>query len=459
MMRWLARLLHPKRKKPRRTEAKVFPALPNPHPDLVLSVLTETADVITGTLKAQGRQHRGSLQTRRAPPPLPAPRLTADKDVSPTTPRPPPKPASQRQQPPPAPVPARGARSKDAVILADLKLASTPKQRQEAATKHPELRPPHDALDDRENAVLELAFWQGLAYKEVGGRFTFSAGRAAQVANNALRKLTYHLHRGGSLGKATPGLPERLDELRRAHSVRKRMAVAARHPELRPPHAFLQPRENDVLERFYWQGQTYGNIAEHHGLTRKQTTKVRDDALQKLDLHYRRTRAQERRALPRVAQEERVPRANDRPSSPLVVLGEDARIAAFLRAGPAEKRRAVAQHHPELRPPQPCLSRDENDLLELAFWQARTYREIAECENIARKDVGTRLRKALKKLDQHLHGESHEEEDRLGKVLLALNECGSVKQAARKLKVPKDVLKAYMEREGIKTRFVFEVEP
>ena len=370
MMRWLARLLHPKRKKPRRTEAKVFPALPNPHPDLVLSVLTETADVIIGTLKAQGRQHRDSLQARRAPPPLPAPRLTADKDASSTTPLPPPKPASQRQQPPPAPAPARGARSKDAAILADLKLASTPKQRKEAATKHPELRPPHDALDDRENAVLELAFWQGLTYKEVGERFTFSAGRASQVANKALRKLTYHVHRGGSLGKASPGFLDRLDELRRAHSVRKRMAVAARHPELRPPHAFLQPRENDVLERFYWQGQTFDIIAEHHGLTRKQATKVRDDALQKLDLHYRRTRAQERRALPRVAQEERVPRANDRPSSPLVVLGEDARITAFLRAGPAEKRRSVAQHHPELRPPQPCLSGDENDLLELAFWQA-----------------------------------------------------------------------------------------
>lgn len=460
MMRWLARLLYPKRKKPRRPEARVLLAHPDPHPDPVMSVLTETADVIIGTLKERGRQYRQSLQARRAPLPLPALQpTTADKGVSPTTPRPPPKPTSQQQQPPPAPAPAKGARSKDAAILADLKLASTPKQRKEATIKRPELRPPHDALDDRENAVLELAFWQGLTYKEVGERFTFSAGRASQVANKALRKLTYHLQRGGSLGKASPGFLDRLDELRRAHSVRKRMAVAARHPELRPPHAFLQPRGNDVLERFYWQGQTFDIIAEHHGLTRKQATKVRDDALQKLDLHYRRTRAQERRALPRVAQEERVPRAGDQTSSPLVVLGEDARITAFLRAGPAEKRRAVAQHHPELRPPQPCLSGDENDLLELAFWQARSYREIAELKNIARKDVGTRIRKALKKLDRHLHGESHEEEDRLGEVLLGLNECGSVRQAAKKLHVPKDVLKAFMEREGIKTRFVFEVEP
>lgn len=187
--------------------------------------------------------------------------------------------------------------------------------------------------------------------------------------------------------------------------------------------------------------------------------KVQDDALRKLAIHYRRARAQERCALPRVAREERVPRANDQTSSPLVVLGEDARITALLRAGPAEKRRAAAQHHPELRPPQPCLSGDENDLLELAFWQARTYREIAECKNLARKDVGTRIRKALRKLDQHLHGESHQDEDRLEEVLLALNECGSVRRAAKKLKLPKDVLKAIMEREGVKARFVFEVEP
>ena len=454
MMRWLARLLHDRRKNPRRPEARVFLA----HPDPVMGVLTETADVITGTLKALSRQHRQRLQARRAPPSPPAPQPTANKDASPTVP-PPSKPTNRRELSRPSPAPASGAPSTDAAILADLKLASTAKQRQEAAIKHPELQPPHDALDDRENAILELAFWQGLTYKEVGERFTFSAGRAAQVTNKALRKLTYHLHRGGSLGRATPGLLERLDELRRAHSVRKRMAVATRHPELRPPHAFLQPRENDMLERFYWQGQTFDAIAGHHGLTRKQAAKVRDDALQKLAIHYRRTQAQERRALPQVAQEERVPRAGDQTSSPLVVLGEDARITALLRAGPAEKRRAVAQHHPELRPPQPCLSGDENDLLELAFWQARTYREIAELKNLARKDVGTCIRKALKKLDQHLHGEPHEDEDRVEEVLLALNECGSVRRAAKKLKLPKEVLRAFMECEGVKTRVVFEVEP
>ena len=444
MMRWLARLLHEQRKNPRRPEARVSPA--QHAPVSVMGVLSETADVITGTLKALGRQ-------RREPPPLP----TADKDASPTTP-PPSNPTGRRQQPRPTPALANGAHSRNAAILADLKLASTPRQRKEAAVKRPELRPPHDALDDRENAILELAFWQGLTYKEVGERFTFSAGRAAQVANKALLKLTYHLHRGGSLGKATPGLPERLDELRRAHSVRKRMAVAARHPELRPPHAFLLPRENDVLERFYWQGQTFDAIAGHQGLTRKRTGKVRDDALQKLDRHYRCTQAQELHAPQQQTREDGALGTNDQPSSPLVVSGEDVRITAFLRAGPAEKRRSVAQRHPELRPPQPCLSGDENDLLELAFWQARTYREIAELKDLFRRDVGTRIRKALRELNRHLCGESHQDEDRLEEVLLALNACGSVRKAAKNLSVPKDVLKAFMEREGVKTRVVFEVD-
>ena len=349
---------------------------------------------------------------------------------------------------------------KDAASLADLKLASTAKQRKEAALKHPELRPPYDTLSDRENTILELAFWQGLSYKEVGKKFTFSAGRASQVANKALRKLSDHVHRGGSLGKATPGFPERLNELRRARSISGRKSVAARYPELRPPHAFLQPRENDVLERFYWQGQPFDTIAEHHGLTRKQTTRVRDDALHKLDRHYRRARAleQERRALPQVAQEEQVPRANDQPPSPLMVLGEDARITAFLRAGPAEKRRTVAQHHPELRPPQPCLSRDENELLELVFWQGRTFSEIASLKGLPRKEIGTRVRRALEQLNRHLCSTSHQGEDRLDEVLLALNECGSVRRAAKKLRVSKDVLKAFVNRNRISARTVFEVD-
>jgi hypothetical protein len=129
MMRWLARLLHPKRKKPRRPEARVLLALPDP----VMGVLSKTADVITDTLKERGRQHR---QARRASPPLPAPRPTAaDKDASPKTPRPPPKATSQQQQALPTPAPASGAHSTDAAILTDLKRASTAKQRKEAAMK------------------------------------------------------------------------------------------------------------------------------------------------------------------------------------------------------------------------------------------------------------------------------------------------------------------------------------
>ena len=344
--------------------------------------------------------------------------------------------------------------------LLELKLASTPRQRREAAWRHPDLRPPHACLTFRDNQILKLAYWQGQTYREIGVQLGFSAGRASQVCARALSKLDAHLHRGGSLGMTA--LPEhRLTDLRKAHAIPARLEVARRHPELRPPHPCLQEQENGVLERFYWQGQTFDEIARHYHLTRKQAREVRDHALQKLDMHYRRTRVQEqaRRALPQETQEDRVSRANDPTSSPLVVLGEDARITAFLRAGPAEKRWSVAQHHPELRPPQLCLSRDENDLLELAFWQARTYREIAELNNLARRDVGTRIRKALKKLDQHLHGEPHEDEDRLGEVLLALNECGSVRQAAKRLELPKDVVRAFMEREDIKARFVFEVEP
>ena len=332
--------------------------------------------------------------------------------------------------------------------LTELILASTARQRQEAAFKHPKLRPPHDALNLRENDLLELTFWQGLTYKEAGQRFTFSAGRASPVANKALRKLGVHMQRGGSLGKAPPGFLERLDELRCARSVSGRKAVAARYHELRPPHTLLQPRENDVLERFYWQGQPFDTIAEHHGLTRQQTSKVRDDALKKLEVHYPHAQAQDRTA-PAEAKEV-APQA--------VVLGEDARITAFRRAGPTEKRREVAGRYPELRPPHKCLSETENDLLELVFWQGQTFAEVAALRGLPRKEIGTRVRRALEQLNRHLYGDAQQDEDRLGEVLLALNECGSVKRAAKKLEVGKDVLKAFVAREGISARTVFEVD-
>lgn len=460
MMRWLARLLHPKRKNPGRPEARVFLA----HPDPVMSVLTETADVITGTLKEVRRQHRQSLQTYRAPPPLPAPRPTPDKDVSLTTPRPPPKPTSRRQRPPPTPAPASGAHSTDAAILTNLKRASTAKQRRAAALKHPELRPPHDALNPRENTLLELTYWQGLTYKDAAMRFGFSPDWASQVCNKALRKLTYHVQRGGRLGTASQGPPDprhdpRLGDFARAHSAMERLRVSRRYPELKPPHAFLTNRENVVLEWTYWQGRSDEDHATPFFLTQKELRAVRNRAFRKLNDHYQHHQPRQafQHAPPHQPEADGRLAELKRPSP--VTSGEDAPITALLQAGPAEKRRKVAERYPELRPPHPCLTRDQNELLEMAFWQARTYREIAELKSLARREVGTRIRKALRKLNQHLHGDAHGDEDRLGEVLLALNECGSVRRAAKKLKLPKDVLKVIMEREGIKARFVFEVEP
>lgn len=86
--------------------------------------------------------------------------------------------------------------------IAALQLASTAKQRQEAAKKHPTLRPPHDALSSTQNLVLELAFRQGLTYKEVGKQLGISSSRASQISHIAVRKLNYRLARGGQLGVA-----------------------------------------------------------------------------------------------------------------------------------------------------------------------------------------------------------------------------------------------------------------
>ena len=271
------------------------------------------------------------------------------------------------------PEPAPSTRHFSDPRLHELRHASSAKKRQQAALKHPELRPPHDALTYHENTILELAYWQGLTYREVGERLGFSSNRALQICNKALRKLTYLLLKGGHLGTAT-------------------------HESRNPP---FDPRLDKLSE----------NTPTTYEL-----------------------------------------------SPQTVVLGEDTRVTALRRMGQAEKRRELAQRYPELRPPRACLSKDENDLLELSFWQARTYGEIANLKRLSRRQVSTGVRHALEKLNQYVCSDPHQDEDHLDEVLLALNECGSVRRAAKNLKVGKDVLKAFMEREGIKTRFVFEVD-
>ena len=281
--------------------------------------------------------------------------------------------ASTRNHAQSKPGPAPSTRHFSDPRLHELRHASSAKKRQAAALKHPKLRPPHDALAYHENTTLELAYWQGLTYREVGEKLGFSSNRALQICNKALRKLTYQLLKGARPGTAI-------------HE--------SRNPSCDPHH-----------------------------------DKLGEDMLTTNAL-----------------------------SPQAVVLGEDTRITALRRMGQAEKRREVARRYPELRPPHACLSDDENDLLELSLWQARTYGETASLKSLSRRQVSTGVRHALKKLNWHLCRESHHHEDHLDAVLLALNECGSVRRAAKKLEVCKYVLNAFMERVGIRARTVFEVD-
>ncbi len=97
--------------------------------------------------------------------------------------------------------------------------------------------------------------------------------------------------------------------------------------------------------------------------------------------------------------------------------------------------------------------------LELALWQGRPYAEIASRKGLTGREVSNGVRGALERLNRHLCRDSNDDEDHLDRVLLALNECRSVGRAAKKLEVSKDVLQAFIERAGIKSRIVFEVEP
>lgn len=178
--------------------------------------------------------------------------------------------------------------------LIPLKLASNAKQRQEAASRHPELRPPHAQLSHRENQVLELAFWSGLVYKEVGERIGVSTARATQLSHRALRKLDAHLSgQGEPQHRPTPPTATmddpRITALRNTQAAQARQGVAGLYPELRPPHALLQAQENLVLELYYWQGLSHKQIVAQSGMTKNQVREVRHRALRKLSFYYQRT--------------------------------------------------------------------------------------------------------------------------------------------------------------------------
>jgi len=343
--------------------------------------------------------------------------------------------------------------------LVELKLASTAKRRQEAALRHPELRPPHDTLTDREDKLLELAYWQGLTYKEVGKHFGLSADRPRQLCNRALHKLDYHLRHGGSLGERPPSFKEMIRAFRTARSASRRMRVAERFPQVRPPHPFLLEQENGVLERYYWHGETFSAIGTQLGLTQKEARKLRDEGLRKLERHHRREKEKEKRASAQPVKNRDRPPGEVGASPPSIVLGQDMRVRALLqtvRAASVKDRRAVAHRYRDLRPPHACLSEAQNELLEGAFWQARPFEEIAQRTRLSRSELSASLCGVLETLNSHLCGDQNE--DHLSEVLLALNECGSVRRAARKLGAPRDVLKAFMKRQGIKMRTVYEVE-
>lgn len=180
---------------------------------------------------------------------------------------------------------------------------------------------------------------------------------------------------------------------------------------------------------------------------------VRNTALRKLHCEYR--RSQEQKA-ERDVREPGATHTDVTVQATLLVLGQDARITALRRLGPPDNRRKIAGRYPELRPPHDALTEDDNDLLELALWQRRPYAEIASRKGLTCREVSTGVRGALERLNRHLRRDSNDDEDHLDTVLLALNEYGSVRRAAKKLRVSKDVLQAFIERVGIKSRIVFE---
>lgn len=80
----------------------------------------------------------------------------------------------------------------------------------------------------------------------------------------------------------------RVEALNGAKMPLTRQRVAMSHPELRPPHVFLDSEENMVLEGLYWQGLSYREATRELG--RVSTLQVKGfatSALEKLAYYLR----------------------------------------------------------------------------------------------------------------------------------------------------------------------------
>ena len=190
----------------------------------------------------------------------------------------------------------------------------------------------------------------------------------------------------GSNDKPLESYVDALKALQVASSAQARSQIAAQHPELQQAMTWLREREQRVLELTCWQGVTFQAAGETLELSGSRVGQLYKQVLRKLV--YVNERALERGVKTLAA-----PR-----SVPTAVQS----VHKFVDAVTAEHRLEAAEQSPNLRPPHEYLTKEEDRVLELLFWQGLDYGEAAARTGFPKSKVARLRHSATQKMAEHV---------------------------------------------------------
>ena len=189
----------------------------------------------------------------------------------------------------------------------------------------------------------------------------------------------------GSDDKPLQSYVDALKALQKASSAQVRNQIAAQHPELQQVMTWLREQEQRVLELTCWQGMTFQAAGETLELSGSRVGKLYKRALRKLVYVNERAQAHGVKTLAAA-------------SVPTAVQS----VHSFIDAVTAEHRLEAAKQSPGLRPPHPYLTKEEDRVLELVFWQGLDYGEAAARTGFPKSKVARLRHSATQKMAEHV---------------------------------------------------------
>ena len=190
----------------------------------------------------------------------------------------------------------------------------------------------------------------------------------------------------GSDDKPLQSYVDALKALQKASSAQARNQIAAQHPELQQTITWLREREQQVLALTCWQGMTFQAVGETLELSGSRVGQLYKRALRKLVYINERAQA---RGVKTLAAPRSVPTAIQS-------------VHSFVGAVTAEDRLEAAKQSPDLRPPHPYLTKEEDRVLELVFWQGLDYGEAAARIGFPKSKVARLRHSATQKMVEHV---------------------------------------------------------